>query len=213
MSIKEVLFAKNVNVEKIKRGSATEKKIPFFYPLSGSEDYSNLVLQTPIMYIPFSPQEKKSNDGTPFTGNITTSFRDIGSEKNIKKMKSFHKKIKEIENFIRKEIEEINPNLSKFYKGLRPSTNEKYSDLFQMKIMYKNGEPCVDAFDKDKESINFKEISNRMNASFLIRLDGVWIARDPNVMGIDWTVKQIMLSADNEETSTPIVKGFAFRDE
>ena len=63
MSIKEVLFAKNVNVEKIKRGSATEKKIPFFYPLSGSEDYSNLVLQTPIMYIPFSPQEKKSNDG------------------------------------------------------------------------------------------------------------------------------------------------------
>ena len=57
MSIKEVLFAKNVNVDKIKRGSATEK-IPFFYPLSGSEDYSNLVLQTPIMYIPFSPQEK-----------------------------------------------------------------------------------------------------------------------------------------------------------
>ena len=67
--------------------------------------------------------------------------------------------------------------------------------------------------DKDKESINFKEISNRMTASFLIKLDGVWIARDPNVMGIDWTVQQIMLSADNEETSTPIVKGFAFRDE
>ena len=203
MSIKEVFFAKNVNVEKIKRGSATEKKIPFFYPLSGSEDYSNLVLQTPIMYIPFSPQEKKSNDGTPFTGNITTSFRDIGSEKNIKTMKSF----------IKKEVEEINPNLNKFYKGLRPSTNEKYSDLFQMKIMYKNGEPCVDAFDKDKESINFKEISNRMTASFLIKLDGVWIARDPNVMGIDWTVQQIMLSADNEEFSTPVVKGFAFRDE
>jgi hypothetical protein len=82
-----------------------------------------------------------------------------------------------------------------------------------MKIMYKNGEPCVDAFDKGKESINFKEISNRMTASFLIRLDGVWIARDPNVMGIDWTVQQIMLSADNEEFSTPVVKGFAFRDE
>jgi len=213
MSIKEVMFAKNVNVEKIKRGSATEKKIPFFYPLSGSEDYSNLVLQTPVMYIPFTPQEKKSNDGTPFTGNVTTSFRDIGSEKNIKKMKSFHKKIKEIENFIRKEVEEINPNISKFYKGLRPSTNEKYSDLFQMKIMYKNGEPCVDAFNKDKESINFKEISNRMNASFLIKLDGVWIARDPNVMGIDWTIHQIMLSADNEEFSQPSVKGFAFRDE
>lgn len=213
MPIKEVFFAKNVNVEKIKKGSSTEKKIPFFYPLSGSEDYTNLVLQTPIMYIPFTPQEKKSHDGTPFTGNITTSFRDIGSEKNIKKMKSFHKKIKEIENFIRKEVEEINPNLNKFYKGLRPSTNEKYSDLFQMKIMYKNGEPYVDAFDKDKESINFKEITNRMTASFLIKLDGVWIARDPNVMGIDWTVQQIMLSADNEETSTPIVKGFAFRDE
>ena len=52
-----------------------------------------------------------------------------------------------------------------------------------------------------------------MTASFLIKLDGVWIARDPNVMGIDCTVQQIMLSADNEETSTPIVKGFAFRDE
>ena len=64
MSIKEVFFAKNVNVEKIKRGSATEKKIPFFYPLSGSEDYTNLVLQTPVMYIPFTPQEKKSNDGS-----------------------------------------------------------------------------------------------------------------------------------------------------
>jgi len=213
MPIKEVFFAKNVNVEKIKKGSSTEKKIPFFYPLSGSEDYTNLVLQTPIMYIPFTPQEKKSHDGTPFTGNITTSFRDIGSEKNIKKMKSFHKKIKEIENFIRKEVEEINPNLNKFYKGLRPSTNEKYSDLFQMKIMYKNGEPYVDAFDKDKESINFKEITNRMTASFLIKLDGVWIARDPNVMGIDWTVQQIMLSENNAEMSQPSVKGFAFRDE
>ena len=213
MSIKEVIFAKNVHVDKIKRGSSSEKKIPFFYPLSGSEDYSNLVLQTPVMYIPFIPQEKKSSDGTPFAGTLTTSFRDIGSEKNIKKMKSFHKKIKEIESFIKKEIKEINPNLNKFYTGLRPSTNDKYSDLFQMKIIYKNGEPCVDAFDKDKESINFKEITNRMIASFLIRLDGVWIARDPNTMGIDWSIQQIMLSENNEEVHTPSVKGFAFRDE
>ena len=52
-----------------------------------------------------------------------------------------------------------------------------------------------------------------MNASFLIKLDGVWIARDPNVMGIDWTVQQVMLSENSEESSAPVVKGFAFRDE
>jgi len=211
MSIKEVLFPKNINTEKIKKGSATEKRIPFYYPVSGSDDFSNLFIQTPLMYIPFTPQERKSQDGTPFTGSLTSSFRDIGSEKNIKKMKIFHTKIQEIENFIKKEIEEINPNITKFYKGLRPSTNEKYSDLFQMKILYKNGEPIIDVFDKNKESINFQEVSNRMNASFLIKLDGVWIGRDPNVMGIDWTIKQLLLSENKEE---PIkVKGFAFRDE
>ena len=115
--------------------------------------------------------------------SLTSSFRDIGSEKNIKKMKVFHKKIKEIENFIKQEVLEINPNLNKFYKGLRPSTNEKYSDLFQMKIIYKNGEPIVDTFDSNKESINFQEMTNRMNASFLIKLDGVWIGRDPKCYG------------------------------
>tara|TARA_B100000941_G_C28506824_1_gene557891 strand:- start:778 stop:1413 length:636 start_codon:yes stop_codon:yes gene_type:complete len=211
MSIKEVLFPKNIDTEKIKKGSATEKRIPFYYPLSGSDDFSNLCIQTPVMYIPFTPQERKSQDGTPFTGSLTSSFRDIGSEKNIKKMKIFHKKIQEIENFIKTEIEEINPNITKFYKGLRPSTNEKYSDLFQMKILYKNGEPVIDTFDKNKESINFQEVSNRMNASFLIKLDGVWIGRDPNVMGIDWTIKQLLLSENNEEPMK--VKGFAFRDE
>ena len=53
---------------KLKEVQLLKKITILLSPLSGSEDYSNLgPTDTSIMYIPFSPQEKKSNDGTPFT--------------------------------------------------------------------------------------------------------------------------------------------------
>ena len=58
MSIKS-FSQKMLMLTKLKGGQPLKERYLSSMPLSGSEDYSNLVLQTPIMYIPFSPGKIK----------------------------------------------------------------------------------------------------------------------------------------------------------
>jgi len=208
-----VLLPKNINLDKIKYSEL--KKLP-----SGAKQVylnyagSKINVQTPVMNIPYGvndnmqyiksdapKDEEKKYD-------ITVSFKGIDENP---KIKSFHDKMKELEEKI---IDDAFKNSLIWFKGNKIISKDvvanmftpiikrdkdkttgdyadKYPPTFKAKLPYNTAEDKFgfDSYDMDNNEIDFNEYVSNLKggrAQFIIQLNGIWFSA--GMFGCSWRV-------------------------
>ena len=159
--------------------------VPNYFPIKLLHPYknttSNIIIQTPILYIPFG--FSKFNDNC----YIDISFRNATNNKDIE---SFKNMIISIEDFFSKVVKF---NKYKFISSI------KKSDFFPSRLKVKfSTENKILIFNEDNINItNSKPLENliqsKMYAKFIIQLSSIWTNKKSNSYGIIWNICQIKL--------------------
>lgn len=182
-----ILLTKEYDPELIKLGDYNEKNVTFFYPI-GSDEFTKLRIQTPIMSIPFEPDEKKNKDGETFVKNI--SFSMNGKEK----VKMFKEKMEKTDEKIKSLLPEA-LKVKTFSPTLWKSKNEKYEPTMKVAIPYRDGVCKSSFFDNNNQKITESEVQKGIRGSAILKLDNMWIWKDK--VGINWTVEQFKVQGEN----------------
>jgi hypothetical protein len=205
------LMIKEYKPLKLVHGKTTEKAVTFYYPLnSSSDEFRKLTIQTPRMYIPFDLEERKMGDKV-FIKNINLSLREIGSDKNKKRLLQFEDKIKETD----KRILDLLPEkllMKNFYPSLYQGKNLNYKPNMKVSIPF-DGDDCkISIYNEQHEQISDEKLDKGIILSAIIRLDKVWIWNDK--MGVNWVVEQIKIyNSQNTISPKKNPKSFKLRED
>lgn len=145
-----------------------KKKI---YPLK--YDNKPLIVQSPIVYLPWGINEYNSLD-------ISLDIENKNNKKD--KLFNFYKFIKNIENYFKSLIFF---KKKKFHSSIKP--NNYYPDL--LRISFNKNDTII--FDENKNKLNYNKILPKSFVKLIIQIAYIWINNDK--YGIKWNVSQIKL--------------------
>jgi len=150
--------------------------LPYFYPIKyGGDTPTNIIIQTPIMFIPFGISTyNKSN-------YIDISFKNLTNNLNIDEFYDFIFSINS--HFI---------NLKKFKKYTFINSLKKSNDFFPhtLKLKYTND---ILIFNEDNIEIPQNNIKPNLYSKFIIQLSNLWVNHKDKKYGVIWSICQIKL--------------------
>jgi hypothetical protein len=210
-------LAKNIDVSKIRYSElkSLSSGAKTVYVNYGSEKLS---IQSPVLSVPYGvgePYEAKeaAKNGTPIVDkdkkyDLTVSFRGLDENP---KIKTFHDKLKEIENkviddafnnrllWFKDDFDGNKSFVSKLFSPIvkvdkDPNTGKpvgKYPPTFKAKLPYDNKTSSFtfDAFDMDNNEISFQSILTKLKGAktqLIVQLTGIWFAGGK--YGCSWKV-------------------------
>lgn len=141
------------------------------YPIRYETYDSNLVIQTPIVYIPFDISSYNHKT------YINISFQNCDNDDEIKTFKDC---INNLENVIIKKFKKSNNFVSSI------KTSNFYAPRLRLCI-----ENSILVFDSKNEKIKYSEIIAKRYGKFLIQPSTVWF--NNNCFGIIWSILQVKL--------------------
>ena len=207
MANNQILLAQQVSPKKLSKGSENDRMVKLFYPLLTSESqFTQLVIQTPSLYVPFNRNDRKW-EGKIIGSSLSASTRLIGSDSNKQQINIFCEKMKEINSHVGTLLSHLD---RKVYPTLTESKNGNYAPTFRMEIDYKDDQPDISIFNEKGTELPFDVVERGITASFIVALKGLWVSKT-KTMGFKWVIKQILLEQQTQEKDS--FKPFAFRSD
>jgi hypothetical protein len=150
--------------------------IPIKYHTHNS--YHNLVIQTPILFIPFNI----SNFDMP-NNYLDVSFNNNQYDKDIE---LFYQFVTHINTYFNK--------LKKFKKyRFVSSVKPKYNNYPERLRLNYNKKLSVSVFNEEKTKIDISYLKSKMYGKFLIQISNIWLNKETSQYGIIWNISQIKL--------------------
>lgn len=150
--------------------------IPIKYFNETLFSYSNMIIQSPIMFIPFSLS--KFNE---FNNYIDISFVNKDKDNDIKLFLDF---INQINKYFK--------NKKKYKKLQFRSSLKEQIDIFPERLRLNfNTKNNIMIFDEDKHNIDISYLKPKSYGKFLIQLSSIWIRN--NEYGLIWNIVQVKL--------------------
>lgn len=153
-----------------------------YYPLkyydTNDTKYNNIIIQSPIMFIPFDLSNYNS-----INNYIDISF--LNKEKDadinefflfITKINNYFSKLKKFKHL--KFRSSLKPIINIFPERLRLNFNKRNNIL---------------VFNEEKQRIDKSSIKSKMYGKFLIQISNIWINKSNNEYGIIWNICQVKL--------------------
>ena len=156
-----------------------------YYPLKYFDDetnnYQNIILQTPIMFIPFELSNYNS-----VNNYIDISFNSYENDEDINQFLEFVKKInthfEKLSRFKKYNFRSsLKPKINIFPERLRLTYNEKNNIII---------------FNENKQKLDRSHLKSKMYGKFIIQISNIWINKNKNEYGIIWNICQIKLLTD-----------------
>ena len=143
---------------------------------------TNLIFQTPTMYIPFGITEFNNNSNSNSTNKyIDLSFMNKNNYKNIEELKTF---IETITDFFKHKIKHF-----KFIHSLKQNSTF-FPPLLRLNF---NNNKDILIFNEDNEKIDYTYIKPKTYGKFIIQLSNIWINKDTLKYGLIFNIAQIKL--------------------
>lgn len=202
MTEPKILSTREFNPDNIVVGTASDRNVTFYYPLTpGSDEYSKLRIQTPMMRIAFDPDEKKTKEGKTFVKNICFSTDEIGSSGNKKNLKYFREKIKESDRKMFGLLPEVLQTKA-LSNSLWQGKNKNYGPTFKASMPYKDNVCKSFVFDENDDRVSDDEVQRGVTASAILKLDNMWIWNDK--IGVNWSIDQLKIYDKKQTTNTDV---------
>ncbi len=173
------------------------KRIKFTY-----EGVNEILIHTPILHVPYSNRDKKSN-GITFMKTIPLSLTEITL---VEKSKSNNKHIKAFKQFVTNIDEYVKEEVLKDYSEIVYSS--LYKDTFNVciKLDYNTKDPLVEVFNKNQIVEYDDNIFKNKLVTCIIKLESIWVSNGK--AGVNWNMDSIQILEDynpkvTEVQSTP----------
>ena len=178
-----VLHFKDINVSKIKFKKMYSSS-SYFSKVSIKYKKSNLIIQSPRLFIPYDLQFYGSDNLKCYLYLSLSNCR-IQTE-----VGDFCNKLYEIEKLVKKKY------TGKCFKKNRNFTNLIKRDInnnlsLKIKIPFYKEKPMIKVFNQDRKEIDFADINAKMYCETLLCIDGIWFYND--TFGLTINLLQIKL--------------------
>lgn len=181
--------------------------------MPGADKRGRIVLQTPVMALPFGAQPYQD----PNTGDVMSWSTDVSFRDNDPKVVQFMETIKVLDEVMLKAAHENSAEwfgkkmapevLGEFYRKLvKPSNNPLFAPTMKLKIPLVNGEISTQVFDESKAPKTMDYVTKGTSCRLIIELGSIWFINKS--FGVSWKVLQMAVVSRPRRMET-----FAFVDD
>lgn len=161
------------------------KRIAFTY-----EGVNEVLIHTPILHVPYSNRDKKSN-GITFMKTIPLSLTEITL---TEKSKSNNKHIKAFKQFVTNIDEYVKEEVLKDYSEIVYSSLYKDTFNVSIKLDYNTKDPLVEVFNKNQIVEYDDNIFKNKLVTCIIKLESIWVSNGK--AGVNWYMDSIQILED-----------------